>query len=107
LTKTVDKLGLNPASIAVPRDMADTPQERYLKVRQQSIDFIMCQFGLCTFRWDAKRNEYEAKPFNFYIMPASSGVRGAPERYFQCQASTIDFLARNGFDFAKWLGHGK
>ncbi|RKP24904.1 ribonuclease CAF1 [Syncephalis pseudoplumigaleata] len=102
----VEFTGLNPASLATPRDIADTVQERYGKVRHQSLDFILCQFGLCTFRWNEQRREYEAKPFNFYLMPASSGIRGAPDRYFQCQASTIDFLARNGFDFTKWLGYG-
>ncbi|KAI9599486.1 ribonuclease H-like domain-containing protein [Syncephalis fuscata] len=102
----VEFTGLDPQSISTPRDIADTVQERYIKVRQQSVDFILCQFGLCTFRWNESRNEYEAKPFNCYLMPAGSGARGAPDRYFQCQASAIDFLARNGFDFTKWLGHG-
>ncbi|RKP05605.1 ribonuclease H-like domain-containing protein [Thamnocephalis sphaerospora] len=98
--------GLDPHGIATPRSESDTLQGRFIKVRQQAVDFIVCQFGICTFRWNAERESYEAKPFNVYLMPAASGTRGAQDRWFQCQASTMDFLTRNGFDFTKWLGYG-
>jgi hypothetical protein len=103
----IEFTGLDPRGQPTPRSESDNIQERYEKVRQQAQDFIPCQFGLCTFRWDDERSQYESRPFNIYLMPASSGIRGAKERWFQCQASTMEFLAKNGFDFTKWLGHGK
>lgn len=30
----------------------DTPEERYQKLKKHSMDFLLFQFGLCTFKYD-------------------------------------------------------
>ncbi|KAI4832967.1 hypothetical protein KUCAC02_015901 [Chaenocephalus aceratus] len=69
----------------------DTPEERYTKLKKHSMDFLLFQFGICTFTYDQAKSKYIIKPFNFY---------------FICQSSSIDFLASQGFDFNKVFCHG-
>ncbi|CAH3128604.1 unnamed protein product [Porites lobata] len=83
----------------------DTPQERYSKLKQGSKDFIIIQFGLCTFAWDKKKECYTAKPFNFYIFPKVWN-RQCPDVRFLCQSSSIDFLTEHNFDFNKLFREG-
>ncbi|KAK3707093.1 hypothetical protein QZH41_004166 [Actinostola sp. cb2023] len=83
----------------------DTPQERYTKILNTSKDFLIIQFGLCTFSLDAHKNCYVAKPFNFYIFPKHL-TRDSPDVRFLCQSSSIDFLIGHNFDFNKWIHEG-
>ncbi|XP_005813387.1 poly(A)-specific ribonuclease PARN [Xiphophorus maculatus] len=83
----------------------DTPEERYTKLKKHSMDFLMFQFGLCTFRYDSSKSKYITKPFNFYVFPKPFS-RTSPDIKFICQSSSIDFLASQGFDFNKVFGHG-
>lgn len=83
----------------------DTPQERYSKLKEGSKEFIIIQFGLCTFTWDKKQELYVAKPFNFYIFPKVWN-RQCPDVRFLCQSSSIDFLTEHGFDFNKLFREG-
>ena len=83
----------------------DTPQERYSKLKDGSKDFIIIQFGLCTFTWDIKQELYIAKPFNFYIFPKVWN-RQCPDVRFLCQSSSIDFLTEHKFDFNKLFYEG-
>lgn len=83
----------------------DSPQERYSKLLNTSKDFIIIQFGLCTFSFDSHRNCYVAKPFNFYIFPRHL-TRDSPDVRFLCQSSSIDFLVGHNFDFNKWIREG-
>ena len=83
----------------------DTPQERYSKLKEGSKEFIIIQFGLCTFSWDKKQELYIAKPFNFYIFPKVWN-RQCPDVRFLCQSSSIDFLTEHGFDFNKLFREG-
>ncbi|GFO44635.1 poly(a)-specific ribonuclease parn, partial [Plakobranchus ocellatus] len=83
----------------------DTPEERYLKLRHGSTDFMLIQFGLCAFKVDEEKRIYEAKPYNFYVFPRPSS-RNAPDRRFMCQSSSLDFLICNGFDFNKLIKEG-
>lgn len=83
----------------------DTPQERYLKLKEGSKDFIIIQFGLCTFAWDNKLELFIAKPFNFYIFPKVWN-RQCPDVRFLCQSSSIDFLTEHNFDFNKLFYEG-
>jgi len=83
----------------------DTPEERYQKVRYGSTDFLLVQFGLCTFHANKEKQRYEARPYNFYVFPRPHS-RQAPDRRFLCQSSSIEFLTSHGFDFNKLFKEG-
>uniref|UniRef100_A0A672Z446 Poly(A)-specific ribonuclease PARN n=1 Tax=Sphaeramia orbicularis TaxID=375764 RepID=A0A672Z446_9TELE len=83
----------------------DTPEERYTKLKKHSMDFLLFQFGLCTFKYDQTQSKYITKPFNFYVFPKPFN-RTSPDIKFICQSSSIDFLASQGFDFNKVFCHG-
>uniref|UniRef100_A0A673W0B8 Poly(A)-specific ribonuclease (deadenylation nuclease) n=1 Tax=Salmo trutta TaxID=8032 RepID=A0A673W0B8_SALTR len=83
----------------------DTPEERYMKLKKHSMDFLLFQFGLCTFTYDQAESNYVIKTFNFYIFPKPFN-RTSPDTKFICQSSSIDFLASQGFDFNKVFRHG-
>uniref|UniRef100_A0A6J0VAG1 Poly(A)-specific ribonuclease PARN n=1 Tax=Pogona vitticeps TaxID=103695 RepID=A0A6J0VAG1_9SAUR len=83
----------------------DTPEERYQKLKKHSMDFLLFQFGLCTFKYDHTESKYVTKSFNFYIFPKPFN-RTSPDVKFVCQSSSIDFLANQGFDFNKVFRNG-
>ena len=83
----------------------DTCDERYQKLINGVKDFTIMQFGICTFSWNDKRQQYIAKQFNFYIFPKRCDSK-MPDVRFLCQSSSLDFLAGQGFDFNKWITQG-
>ncbi|KAL1417575.1 hypothetical protein MTO96_006130 [Rhipicephalus appendiculatus] len=83
----------------------DTPEERYRKLRESSLDFLVVQVGVCVFQHDKEKRGYKYKAFNFYVCPKQT-VKGAPDRMFRCQASSLQFLSQHGFDFNKLFSHG-
>lgn len=83
----------------------DTPEERYQKLKKHSMDFLLFQFGLCTFKYDHADSKYVTKSFNFYVFPKPFS-RSSPDVKFVCQSSSIDFLASQGFDFNKVFRNG-
>ncbi|XP_043944850.1 poly(A)-specific ribonuclease PARN [Protopterus annectens] len=83
----------------------DTPEERYQKLRKHSMDFLLFQFGLCTFKHHHAEAKYIMKSFNFYVFPKPFN-RTSPDIKFVCQSSSIDFLASQGFDFNKVFRDG-
>ncbi|KAI2577245.1 poly(A)-specific ribonuclease [Homo sapiens] len=83
----------------------DTPEERYQKLKKHSMDFLLFQFGLCTFKYDYTDSKYITKSFNFYVFPKPFN-RSSPDVKFVCQSSSIDFLASQGFDFNKVFRNG-
>ncbi|TPX32147.1 hypothetical protein SmJEL517_g04693 [Synchytrium microbalum] len=85
----------------------DTPQDRYSKLRKSSQQFSITQYGVSCFIWDQKKKSYTSKPFNFYIFPATAKFPfNVFERNWMSQVGSIEFLAKNGFDFNKWIRHG-
>nr|XP_057924007.1 poly(A)-specific ribonuclease PARN [Doryrhamphus excisus] len=92
-------------SVSALTNGMDTPEERYTKLKKHSMDFLLFQFGLCTFRYDPKESKYITKTFNFYVFPKPFN-RSSPDIKFICQSSSIDFLASQGFDFNKVFCHG-
>ncbi|XP_043737147.1 poly(A)-specific ribonuclease PARN-like isoform X8 [Cervus elaphus] len=83
----------------------DTAEERYQKLKKHSMDFLLFQFGLCTFKYDYTDSKYITKSFNFYVFPKPFN-RSSPDVKFVCQSSSIDFLASQGFDFNKVFRNG-
>ena len=84
----------------------DTPEERYTKLREGSLRFLVIQFGLSIFTYDAKAKHYMYKTYNFYIFPSTKSIPGSPDPKFLSQASSIGFLVAQGFDFNKLFKEG-
>ncbi|KAI8320672.1 ribonuclease CAF1 [Martensiomyces pterosporus] len=95
----------------------DTKDERYQKLKKSVESYGVTQVGICLFSWtDAADSDpdfgqvehgyYEARPFNFNVFPCTN-VNGVPvEVHFGCKNTAFDFLARNSFDFNKWIYQG-
>ncbi|KAJ2909717.1 hypothetical protein GGI21_001599 [Coemansia aciculifera] len=93
----------------------DTKHERYTKLLQSVESYGVIQVGICLFSWvegqaderkDGSIGYYEARPFNFNVFPCTS-VAGFPvEMHFGCKNTAFEFLARNSFDFNKWVYQG-
>ncbi|XP_066545233.1 poly(A)-specific ribonuclease PARN [Amia ocellicauda] len=92
-------------SVSALTNGLDTPEERYFKLKKHSMDFLLFQFGLCTFKYDPSESRYIMKSFNFYVFPKPFN-RNSPDIKFVCQSSSIDFLANQGFDFNKVFRNG-
>lgn len=90
---------------------ADTLEERYSKLAQTGGKFIITQFGLAVVHYYPPaseeylelNNHWQVHVFNFYVFPRPYG--NIDER-FMCQASALDFLAENGFDFNTCIRDG-
>ncbi|KAF9308349.1 hypothetical protein BG003_011226 [Podila horticola] len=87
-------------------NMNITLEESYEELRQAATQFMTIQIGVSTFTYDYANNSYVAKPFNFYIYPTTTAGYAPQGRCFMTEASSLDFLAQNGFDFNKWIYQG-
>ncbi|XP_051173834.1 poly(A)-specific ribonuclease PARN-like isoform X2 [Leptopilina boulardi] len=94
--------GLNQGPDSTP---FDTPAQYYSKLRSGSMNFLLVQFGLSVFTFDDITKKYNQRSYNFYAFPHPLN-RGAPDCRFICQASSISFLASQGFDFNKLFNSG-
>ncbi|KAL2912729.1 hypothetical protein HK105_207721, partial [Polyrhizophydium stewartii] len=87
-------------------DLLDTAQERYAKRRCSALQFQPIQVGICAFQWDDEVELFVARPFNFFVFPRTGSKALGLERTFTVQASSLEFLASNNFDFNRWVVHG-
>ncbi|CAG9830689.1 unnamed protein product [Diabrotica balteata] len=83
----------------------DTPQEYYSKMRINSKDFLVLQYGISAFRYDERENNFKHQTYNFYTFRRPVN-RNVPDIRFLCQSSSIDFLISHGFDFNKLFKEG-
>ncbi|KAK8770181.1 hypothetical protein V5799_013354 [Amblyomma americanum] len=81
----------------------DNIEERYAKLRHTVTSYYVCQLGLCTFTQGPGENAYTAKAFTVYLCPRSFG---SVDPEFSVQASSVEFLCQNGFDFNKCFYKG-
>lgn len=81
----------------------DTVEERYSILKQNIEHFVILQFGLSAFHYDRETNQYAADVYNFYLFPHSFG---STESRFLCQASALEFLCQNNFNFNKVMYEG-
>ncbi|KAJ2503231.1 hypothetical protein GGH96_000483 [Coemansia sp. RSA 1972] len=83
----------------------DSCDERYAKLKRSVEAFGVVQVGICLYTWKADGDSgfYEAQPFNFNVFPASTVGADAG---FSSRASALAFLAKNSFDFNKWVYQG-
>ncbi|KAI8903058.1 cytochrome P450 [Gorgonomyces haynaldii] len=83
-------------------ELLDSLQDRYDRVKFTATNFIPTQVGLCCFQ--KAEDGYRAKAYNFYIFPKTNKYVG--EYDFLSQATSLNFLAENKFDFNKWIYEG-
>jgi len=83
----------------------DMPGERYDKLQESARQFLLVQFGLCTFHYDPVTDTFSNQAFNIYVWPRPCS-RNAPDPRFLCQTSSIDFLTNQNFDFNKLFKQG-
>ncbi|XP_022243473.1 poly(A)-specific ribonuclease PARN-like [Limulus polyphemus] len=78
----------------------DTARERYMKLRETASNFLLIQFGLSTFHYDAEKDRKKCDLFLQHPLMLMFF------RYCFFQASSLDFLASQGFDFNKLIRDG-
>lgn len=83
----------------------DTIQQYYNKVKENCREFLVIQYGITAFRYDQEHNLFKQSSYNFYIFRRPLN-RNIPDQRFLCQASSIDFLISQGFDFNKLFREG-
>ncbi|KAJ2358893.1 hypothetical protein IWW50_003083 [Coemansia erecta] len=86
----------------------DTLDERYAKLKRSVEAFGVVQVGVCVFTWvaDGDSGYYEARPFNFNVFPAPAVGGIDVDAHFASKSSALEFLAKNSFDFNKWVYQG-
>lgn len=88
---------------ALKESLFDTPEERYLKLKESIRPFVVIQFGLTALKYIRDENKYVADVFYFYLFPQCIPTRN---RHFMWQASCIEFLTAHDFDFNKVAYNG-
>ncbi|KAG0054289.1 hypothetical protein BGZ83_011494 [Gryganskiella cystojenkinii] len=88
------------------RTHTTTMEEGYQELRKSATQFMTVQIGISTFHFDPSNGGYVARPFNFFIFPTTLTGYAPQGRCFLTEASSLDFLARNHFDFNKWVYQG-
>ena len=79
----------------------DRPEDAYKKVLHNSSGYITIQVGLTCVSSDPDDNtKITYRSYNFYVYPSFW------KNSFKCQGSSIEFLAKNGFDFNKLFVEG-
>ena len=83
----------------------DNMEERYRKLTTSPLPPLLSQIGLSIFKQlpGSRADQYEARSYNFFVCPRSFA---SVDHHFACQASSLEFLTRHGFDFNKVFYHG-
>jgi hypothetical protein len=81
--------------------VVDDVTDRYVKAAAAAEQFLVVQFGLSAFVWQPESNSYNVRSFNFHLFPSP---QEDVDSRFLCQASSLAFLASQGFDFNKVRG---
>jgi len=88
------------------RTQNTTLEEGYEDLRKSASKFLTIQIGIATFKFDPSNGSYLAKPFNIFVFPTTLTGYSPQGRCFLTEASSLDFLAKNRFDFNKWVYQG-
>ncbi|KAF9139316.1 hypothetical protein BG015_002067 [Linnemannia schmuckeri] len=88
------------------RTQNTTLEEGYEDLRKSASKFLTIQIGISTFKFDPSNGSYLAKPFNVFVFPTTLTGYSPQGRCFLTEASSLDFLAKNRFDFNKWIYQG-
>ena len=93
--------------------LSDTPESRHQRhvaavAAAGGHTAIINQFGLAIFIEDLDARTpsllYVARVYNFFLCPRAATA--SLDEEFVCQASSLAFLGRHGFDFNRWVGEG-
>ncbi|KAJ2704445.1 hypothetical protein H4R19_005235 [Coemansia spiralis] len=104
----MEMTGLYESREHQPNARQDTQDERYAKLRRSVEAYTVVQVGICLFTWVAEGDAgfYEARPFAFNVFPGANAGSVLSDVHFGCKSSALEFLARNSFDFNKWVYQG-
>ena len=88
------------------RNFMDSPEERYLKLKQAAETFRIIQLGIVPWKKseglkDGKPH-YVAKPYNIYVFPSEDYGNS----HLNCEVSAMIFNREHGMDFNKWICKG-
>ncbi|PNW86527.1 hypothetical protein CHLRE_02g090276v5 [Chlamydomonas reinhardtii] len=99
-------------------ELLDDYEERYRRIANAASSFVIGQFGISAFKWVPPTSSsgsrggggggvghWEARTFNVYVFPRPLDGLGL-DRRFMCQASSLTYLAEQGFDFNKMIRDG-
>ncbi|XP_031262914.1 poly(A)-specific ribonuclease PARN-like [Pistacia vera] len=75
----------------------DTPHTAYSKAKFAAERFQILQFAVCPFKIEARK--VVAFPYNFHLFPRDELKLGMPSYSFTCQTSSLNSMAKEGFDF--------
>ncbi|KAG2435130.1 hypothetical protein HXX76_007215 [Chlamydomonas incerta] len=112
--------GLSPEGSGGGEELDDY-EERYRRIASAASSFVIGQFGISAFKWvpapaagggrggggggGGGSGHWEARTFNVYVFPRPHDGLGL-DRRFMCQASSLTYLAEQGFDFNKMIRDG-
>ncbi|XP_021956723.1 poly(A)-specific ribonuclease PNLDC1 [Folsomia candida] len=99
--------GLHPEDIKDKNSLFDTPDQRYVKLRDKVVSkFAICQIGLAFFERSVENEkEHMVNAYNFFVFPVSFDAY-AKREIISSQVSCINFLTKNDFDFNKYFKQG-
>lgn len=83
----------------------DTPYTAYSKAKFSAERFQILQFAVCPFKIEASK--VIAFPYNFHLFPRDELKLGMPSYSFACQTSSLNAMAKEGFDFNACIYDGK
>jgi len=92
--------GLQTANAIKPRYF-DIPQDRYIQARQSVDAYTLIQLGMSVFlppSTTVENGPIRAHIYTLNLFP-STKFRNSFDYNFRCQTRSLEFLARNGFDF--------
>eukprot|EP00127_Corallochytrium_limacisporum_P002871 Clim_evm50s142 gene=Clim_evmTU50s142 len=82
----------------------DSLEEKYQRWQSFASNFQVLQFGLALYKQNPDTQNFDAHVYNFNLFPSTSEASG--DRRFTMQASAIEFLNQNGFDWNKTFKDG-
>jgi len=86
----------------VKETAADTPAERFRKVRESATRFNIIQFGLAIFHETkgekSAEASYDCRCYNFFLFPEEGPIL--------MEAGAVKFNADNGLDWNRWIREG-
>nr|CAD7586096.1 unnamed protein product [Timema genevievae] len=83
----------------------DSPAKQFSKMRQESMEYLLIEFGLCVFHYNKDKNSFTHRGYNFYVFPRQFSQRSYDPQ-FRCSSSSLSFLISHGFDFNKLFKDG-
>ncbi|PSN35310.1 Pre-piRNA 3'-exonuclease trimmer [Blattella germanica] len=91
----------NAVFVAIDNEFSGLLSDSELKPSIEN--FVVMEIGITTFQFVQEENKYLSNKYTFYIFPRSFS---SIDSRFMCQASSLEFLCQNNFDFNKFVYRG-